>query len=261
MFSVDVVCSDKFLEMPLSSQALYFQFGMKADDDGFLASPKQITRMANASDDDFKILVAKGYIIPFETGVVVIKDWKVNNYLRKDRYTETRHKKEKAVLEIINDEYVISSELYRNAFEKIPCGIPTCNHVVSQWDTQVRLGKDINNICTPNTVVQVSNDEKIQDQETELNQRSELEAQKEAFEIIYSCYPKKKGKTRAFSHYRNWLKGRKVNGETVRLTNREMHLAVQNYVMQQEEEGVEINFYKNFDTLMGNQLLDYLVEE
>lgn len=88
MFSVDVVCSDKFLEMPLSSQALYFQFGMKADDDGFLASPKQITRMANASDDDFKILVAKGYIIPFESGVVVIKDWKVNNYLRKDRYTD-----------------------------------------------------------------------------------------------------------------------------------------------------------------------------
>ena len=66
MFSVDVVCTDKFIEMPSSTQALYFQLGMKADDDGFIASPKQITRMVGAGEDYLKLLIAKGFIIPFE---------------------------------------------------------------------------------------------------------------------------------------------------------------------------------------------------
>ena len=90
MFSADVVCTDKFVEMPSSTQALYLQFGMKADDDGFVSSPKQIVRMVGAAEDDLKILVAKGFIIPFESGVIVISDWKTNNSIRKDRYTQTR---------------------------------------------------------------------------------------------------------------------------------------------------------------------------
>lgn len=132
MFSVEVVCTDKFLEMPTSSQALYFQLGMKADDDGFVSAPKQITRMTNASDDDLRILSSKGFIIPFESGVIVISDWKVNNYLRKDRYTETRHVIEKAKLQIVNDVYV----------PQIPTGIPSDYYVVDQCETQYRLGKD-----------------------------------------------------------------------------------------------------------------------
>ena len=132
MFSVDVVCTDKFLEMPTSSQALYFQLGMKADDDGFVSAPKQITRMTNASDDDLKLLASKKFIIPFESGVIVISDWKVNNYLRKDRYTETRHVKEKSVLEIVNDVYILQPHI----------GIPSVNHMVHQCETQDRLGKD-----------------------------------------------------------------------------------------------------------------------
>lgn len=64
MFSSEVVCTDKFLDMPSSSQALYFQFGMKADDDGFISAPRQIARMANASDDDLRILLSKGYLMP-----------------------------------------------------------------------------------------------------------------------------------------------------------------------------------------------------
>lgn len=90
MFSADVVCTDRFVEMPSSTQALYFQLGMKADDDGFISSPKQITRMVGAAEDDLKLLAAKGFIIPFESGVVVISDWKINNLIRKDRYTPTR---------------------------------------------------------------------------------------------------------------------------------------------------------------------------
>lgn len=263
MFSLDVVDTDRFLEMPTSSQALYFQLGMRADDDGFVASPRKIVKIANCGNDDLSILISKGYIIPFESGIVVVTHWGVNNNkIKGDRYKETIYTNEKSMIQQRNGVYYL-----RDFQEKSECiqdgskEIPECIQDGSSMEPQNRIDKINNNICTPNTVVQVSNDEKIQDQEAELNQKSELEVQKEDFEIIYSHYPKKAGKTRAFSHYRNWLKGRKVNGETVRLSNRQMDIAVQNYVMQQEESGTEINFYKNFDTLMGNQLLDYLVEE
>ena len=235
MFSVDIVCTDKFLEMPASSQALYLQLGMKADDDGFVSAPKQITRMTNASEDDFRILVSKGYIIPFDSGVIVIKDWKVNNYLRRDRYTETRHLKEKSVLEIVNDVYVISDKLNSASGSGIPDGIPDGNRVVSQVDTQVRIGKVNNNICSP-----------------------EPDEREQNFEKIYAIYPKKRGKTKAFTNYCSWLKGRTVNGKRRKLTNRDMYLAVLKYVEQQEDAGIELEYYKNFDTLMGNQLLDYV---
>lgn len=131
MFSVDVVCTDKFIEMPSSTQALYFQLGMKADDDGFIASPKQITRMVGAGEDDLKLLIAKGFIIPFESGVVVISDWKINNWIRKDRYTPTRCVIEQKQLNILMDRYLLATECQ-----------PVCNQVSTQTDTQVRLGKD-----------------------------------------------------------------------------------------------------------------------
>lgn len=105
MFSKDVVCSDRFLDMPASAQALYFQYGLEADDDGFVSAPKKILRLTNASDDDLKILVAKGFLIPFDSGVVVIRDWKINNYLRRDRYTPTRFKEEFEQLDTIDDRY------------------------------------------------------------------------------------------------------------------------------------------------------------
>ena len=238
MFSVDVVCTDKFLEMPASSQALYLQLGMKADDDGFVSAPKQITRMTNASEDDFRILVSKGYIIPFDSGIIVIKDWKVNNYLRRDRYTETRHLKEKSALEIVDDVYVISDKLNSVSVSGVPDGIPDGNRSVSPVDTQVRIGKVNNNICSP-----------------------EPDEREQNFEKIYAIYPKKRGRTRAFSNYCSWLKGRMVSRKRIKLTNREMYLAVSRYVEQQEARGTELDYYKNFDTLMGSQLLDYVEDE
>ena len=93
MFSAQIVTADAFLEMPLTSQALYFHLGMSADDDGFV-SPKKILRMTGAGDDDLKVLMAKGFVIPFNTGVIVITHWKQNNYLRNDRYTPTIYKDE-----------------------------------------------------------------------------------------------------------------------------------------------------------------------
>ena len=112
MFAKTIVDSDAFLDMPLSSQALYFHLAMRADDEGFINSPKKIQRITGASDDDMKVLIAKKFVIAFESGVVVIKHWKIHNYIRGDRLVETKYKEERALLEVKeNGAYTISSEL------------------------------------------------------------------------------------------------------------------------------------------------------
>lgn len=118
MFSLDVVDTDRFLDMPSSTQALYFHLGMRADDDGFVASPKRTTAMCGCSADDLNLLAAKGFVKPFESGVLVIVDWKKNNLIRPDRYTPTQFQEEKAQL-----------------------GIPAVNQSAYQRVPQDRLGK------------------------------------------------------------------------------------------------------------------------
>lgn len=119
MFSLDVVDTDRFLDMPSSTQALYFHLGMRADDDGFVASPKRTTAMCGCSANDLNLLAAKGFVRPFESGVLVIVDWKKNNLLRPDRYTPTQFQKEKAQL-----------------------GIPAVNQSTYQRVPQASIGKD-----------------------------------------------------------------------------------------------------------------------
>lgn len=111
MFSLDIVDTDRFLEMPATTQLLYFHLGMRADDDGFVSSPKRITKMMGCNDDDLKLLIAKAYLIPFDNGVVVISDWNVNNWIRPDRKHETRFFQEKSLLELCNDKYILSDGL------------------------------------------------------------------------------------------------------------------------------------------------------
>lgn len=103
MFAKKIIDSDDFLDMPLSTQALYFHLCMRADDDGFTASAKRIVKTIDAKDDDLKLLFAKNFIIPFETGIVVIKHWKIHNYIAKDRYRETMYVEEKSQLEVENN--------------------------------------------------------------------------------------------------------------------------------------------------------------
>ena len=98
MFALQVIDTDKFMDMPLSAQALYFHLGMHGDDDGFVGSPRKIARSAGCNDDDLRLLAAKGYIIPFESGVVVITDWGINNTLKNDRYHATIYTAEKSLL-------------------------------------------------------------------------------------------------------------------------------------------------------------------
>lgn len=133
MFAKTIIDSDAFIDMPLSTQALYFHLSMRADDDGFINNPKKIQRMIGCSDDDLKLLVAKRFILPFDSGVVVIKHWKIHNYIQKDRYKETVYKDEKSKLALKdNGAYTEADNLL----------YPSCIQPVSKVETQVRLGKD-----------------------------------------------------------------------------------------------------------------------
>lgn len=129
MFAKTIIDSDSFLDMPLSTQCLYFHLSMRADDDGFINNPKKIQRMIGCGDDDLKLLIAKSFLIPFESGIVVIKHWRIHNYIRSDRYKPTVYHDEAEQLVIKeNKAYTLG----------MPPGIPNGY----QMDTQVRLGKD-----------------------------------------------------------------------------------------------------------------------
>lgn len=118
MFSLQVTDTDKFLDMSSSAQALYFHLGMHGDDDGFVSSPKKIARAAGSNDDDLKLLAAKGFIIPFESGVVVITDWGINNTLKNDRYHETIFLEEKAQISVDKSgKYVLGTNLVPDCFQ------------------------------------------------------------------------------------------------------------------------------------------------
>ena len=124
MFSSAIVLSDAFLDMPASARCLYFTFGMVADDDGFVNNPRSVMRQIGASDDDAKILLAKRYILGFESGVICIKHWRINNYIRPDRYQETTYVEEKETLTL--DEKSAYTERYTTG---IPGGIPSIGEI------------------------------------------------------------------------------------------------------------------------------------
>lgn len=134
MFAKTIIDSDAFLDMPMSAQALYFHLSMRADDEGFVNNPKKIQRMIGASEDDARLLIAKRFIIVFESGVIVIKHWKIHNYVRSDRFKETLYQEEKAMLML--DEKNAYTERNKN------CGIPSDIPMVSKRGTQDSIGKD-----------------------------------------------------------------------------------------------------------------------
>ncbi len=140
MFAKTIIDSDAFIDMPLSTQALYFHLSMRADDEGFINNPRKIQRMIGASDDDLKVLAAKHFIIPFESGIVVIKHWKIHNYIRGDRKKDTVYTEEMELLtEKENGTYTLKSD------EPPLLGMPVkCQSSDSQVTDkcQRRLGKE-----------------------------------------------------------------------------------------------------------------------
>lgn len=141
MFAKTIIDSDAFLDMPLSAQSLYFHLSMRADDDGFINNPKKVQRMIGAADDDLKLLVLKKFIIPFETGIVVIKHWKIHNYIRQDRYKETVYQEEKRRLNVEENKAYTLRGIGTEGTPETP-GLPYVTPAVDQRETQVRLGKD-----------------------------------------------------------------------------------------------------------------------
>ena len=130
MFAKTIIDSDAFLEMPISARLLYYDLSMRADDDGFVNSPKKIMKFVGATNDDMNILIARKFVIAFDNGIVVIKHWRIHNYIQNDRYKETPYKELKNML--IYDENKAYKLVENNQ----------CIQSGYTMDTQVRLGKD-----------------------------------------------------------------------------------------------------------------------
>lgn len=132
MVSKKIVDTDLFLDMPATTRLLYYDLLVRADDDGFVGSPKKITKMVGGSDDDLKLLVAKQFLIPFESGVCVIRDWKIHNYIQSDRYHKTQYVDEKSLLTTTpSGSYSLN----------LPDMDTECIQDAYKMDTEVRLGK------------------------------------------------------------------------------------------------------------------------
>lgn len=162
MFSKSITNSSQFLMMPVSSQNLYFHLGMNADDDGF-CEHFALMRMTDSKPDDLKILNAKGFVTVFDDKVLIITDWKENNYLRSDRYTPSKY-----------------LDIYKDEIERLPFGIPK----VDKLATQVRLGKD--RIGNKTTVIKTKKPEPYSD---------------ERFTFFWNEYPNKVGKGKAWESW------------------------------------------------------------
>ena len=175
MFSKDITNTDKFLDLSLSAQAVYFHLGVNADDDGFVSNPRSIIRSMGATNKDAEQLVSEGFVIPFASGVVVITHWKENNFIRNDRYTPTIHQEELQQLTLVNNVYTLDN------FNGIP--------LVYQGYTQDRLGKDrVGKETFSNKVAGGTTNKKEQEQ---------------AFDEFWQLYPRKVGKEAA---KKKWLK-------------------------------------------------------
>ena len=226
MFDNEIISQDSFIDLPKEAIALYFLLGMEADDEGFVA-PKKVMRIDAISDDTLKILVAKNYIIPFKSGVVVITDWKRNNYLDKNRITPTIYQEEKEQL-IFDD----------------------------------KKSKYLLNDCG-SSVKQMLNDGLTSIEEKSIEENKNIPSSKDEelrnhFELIWNIYPNKKGKAKALQLYFNWLKGRKINSITSKLTDEQMYYAVLAYKKECEDNKIDIQFIKHGDTFFNTAIVDYV---
>ena len=170
MFAKTIIDSDAFLDMPVTARLLYYDLSMRADDDGFVNSPKKIMRMVGASQDDLSILILRKFILPFENGIVVIKHWRIHNYIRKDTYNETPYLEEKSMLEIDQNKAYKFKDEYNNVV------------AVDGSSTQVSIGKD--------------SIDKVR-----LNNNYIVDSFSKEFEELWKKYPRKDGKKDAFRHY------------------------------------------------------------
>lgn len=183
MFAKTIIDSDAFLDMPLSTQALYFHLSMRADDEGFINNPKKIQRMVGASDDDLKLLIAKRFIIPFESGIVVIKHWKIHNYIQKDRFKETVYKEERELLSVKdNGAYTLDTGCIQDGYT-----LETQVSIGKDRLVKDSKGKDRNTSCSQLSDESVSPEANVE--AVILNDQSEWKPSVELYEEYVRLYP------------------------------------------------------------------------
>lgn len=268
MFAKTIIDSDAFLDMPLSTQALYFHLSMRADDDGFINNFKKIQRMIGASEDDTKLLIMKNFLIPFESGVVVIKHWRIHNYIRGDRKKETVYHEEMSLLEVKdNGAYTLNTQV-----PVIECNENLVNSTVKELcqsndgqmtvKCQHRIGKDsigkdsINNIPATETASgQVLDDNEIiidpnSTKKKEVTINYELE-----FETLWSMYPNKKSKKDALRYY---IRARKKG-----TTYEEVEQGLKAYLNYIKVDKTEQRYIKHGSTWFNQECWndDYTIEE
>ena len=236
MFTQKIIDSDAFLDMPLTTQALYFHLNMRADDDGFINNPKRIQRTIGASDDDLRLLIAKRFLICFDSGVIVIKHWRMHNTLRKDRYSPTQYQEELKTLDVKdNNSYTEKRKDSLPETEWQPVG----NQMATSWQpngnqlaTQYSIDKysiDNNNILCANTKPT----------------KSEIDAY---FDKIWNMYPVKKGKGQVSESKRRAL---------FSIGFDEMQRAIQRYLDELKKDA-SWRKPQNGSTFFNSGYIDYL---
>lgn len=186
MFTQKIIDSDAFLDMPLSTQALYFHLNMRADDDGFVNNPKRIQRTIGASEDDLRLLIAKRFIIGFECGVIVIKHWRMHNTLRKDRYNPTQYQDELAMLDVKDNNAYTEKILEIPEIPTVPVlPAPVIEPLATTWQPNG------NQLATQYSIDKNSIDKVSEKNSASQPSKADVNA---FFESIWNLYPVKKGK-------------------------------------------------------------------
>lgn len=235
MFAKTIIDTDAFLELPLSAQALYFHLAMRADDEGFVSKPKSIQRLIRASDDDFKLLIAKRYLLVFDTGIIVIKHWKIHNYIRGDRMQKTTYKDER-------DRLVLQSNgAYTEADGDKTIPIVSKNLINTEClssDSQMSV------MCPSNVNIGKNSIGK-----------NSIDKYTSAFDEFWKNYPRKKDKGKAYKCY----KARLNDG----YSEEQLLTACINYAAECEHNKTEERFIKHGATFLSvnEPFLDYLKGE
>ena len=223
MFTMKIVDSDAFLDMPLSTQALYFHLNMRADDDGFIGNSKRIMRTIGCHDDDLKMLILKRFVLVFEDGVIVIKHWRMHNCISQNRYHETQYTDEKGQL-LLKD-----------------------NKSYSMTHGEPLNDKGI--VEAQGTYIPVLADPDDEENGSEAGKRNAYPTE---FEAFWAEYPKKVDKGQGYKKYQARLK----DG----YSPEELRIAARNYRMECERERTPSKYIKHAKTFLGDAtpFLDYM---
>lgn len=240
MISKKITDTDVFLEMPLSTQALYFHFIQNADDDGFVGNPKTIMRKIGANKNDLDLLIVKRFILPFESGVIVIKHWKIHNYIQNDRYSPTTYIEEKHQL-VVNE-----NKSYSLAIENSGYNLDTQNSI-----DQISIDKSNNNMLGFGN-----------QNEPALSKNDTIDVVSQ-FEIFYKLYPCSinKNKKTSLNLYWNWLQGKHItimgSKKLTRYNHLQLMFALKEFINVNKDK--EETFIPRLPTFLGEKTLcDYV---